>query len=895
MEASPSISPPPPSAAGRAAAKGPGGSRTRRIAVLFTDVVGSTRFFRSRGDAAGRRMLQHHLDLASRPIGQEKGVLVKTIGDSVMAYFDHPLNAVRAAVAIQKAFYGDNQGQGPENQIHVRIGIHYGHGIVEDKDIFGNVVNLAAKIMPLVDGDQIFITDAVHDAMGSDCPVAVEPLAPGEKALALGGISLYNLVWHESAATPADARGAFMEIRLCPALADKAFSDLWVRYTDRLHHIWPDRVLREEVEGGSLRVALRTVADAVNLAGELLVRFRKGMAQASGSVLIPVQLLIDQGAYRRDQPLALGRDGIDWRQLDPGTIHLTPAAQDGVTDIRKFPLRPVGDAGEKNGVKVLLTNLTHGKGQPVRFLYQTRPVGGGYARCFYCGDWRHRASACPSKGADPRADALTRMGYWPVERINRAFFAWLTAEPPVAMESLEGARREPPALTAYKCHLDLGFVHQLRFFMLLWGAAGEDWEAVRRITGSRGRGGPLWLALDCLRTGNLDQAEYLMDNARSRYGKDYRAHCLQGLVHMEKGQQEKAEADLARAEDYTHTEPQKIFTGLLRVRLLESFGETIRAEKAVRKLASRHSGCADVRFYALKYRLREGSDRRALGELTALIRQHRRFYLQAMMDTDLAPASDKIHRELGRLLEESQKAAQGRLPMAEAEIRRLQEIFGEDDDEAAREKALLAHAEERFRSGGYFGFLEACDTAKAIIARVQGIIQRRKRNAGRTLAELELRCTGLVGRARAFENPRAVERILADLARACEEVKVMNDLVRTEHPEIFTTLFSRADEVSEQLDRIARDLKRLADLREMRRFIASFAGKSLIFQGANALIGLVLLPLANHYLDFLLPVLHVSSFQLVVYQKVFLVLGGLTGVMLAVLSTIRSLYPGKAR
>ena len=96
------------------------------MAVLFTDVVGSSSYFKSQGNLAGREMLQLHQDLASAPIAEHSGIIVKTLGDSVLAYFFDPEEAMKSAVKIQQKFWLNNKGKDHENQIHVRIGIHFG-------------------------------------------------------------------------------------------------------------------------------------------------------------------------------------------------------------------------------------------------------------------------------------------------------------------------------------------------------------------------------------------------------------------------------------------------------------------------------------------------------------------------------------------------------------------------------------------------------------------------------------------------------------------------------------------------------------------------------------------------------------------------------------------------
>ena len=59
----------------------------KKIAVLFTDIVGSSKYFKSHGDAAGRKMLWQHQEIASPAVTEHGGIVVKLLGDSIMAYF----------------------------------------------------------------------------------------------------------------------------------------------------------------------------------------------------------------------------------------------------------------------------------------------------------------------------------------------------------------------------------------------------------------------------------------------------------------------------------------------------------------------------------------------------------------------------------------------------------------------------------------------------------------------------------------------------------------------------------------------------------------------------------------------------------------------------------------
>ena len=74
----------------------------KKIAVLFTDIVGSSNFFKLNGDIEGRKMLKTHQNLASPIINEFGGTVVKMLGDSVMAYFLDPEDALKSAIKIQQ-------------------------------------------------------------------------------------------------------------------------------------------------------------------------------------------------------------------------------------------------------------------------------------------------------------------------------------------------------------------------------------------------------------------------------------------------------------------------------------------------------------------------------------------------------------------------------------------------------------------------------------------------------------------------------------------------------------------------------------------------------------------------------------------------------------------------
>lgn len=132
-------------------------SSQREVTILFTDIEDSTRYWGNRGDIKGRLMVDRHNRILLPLIRQFRGKVIKTIGDSVLAMFNQHEDALSAAIAIQQALQ-QTRDEDRQFGIHVRIGLHSGEAIVEDNDVYGDVVNVAARIESEADGDEILIS-----------------------------------------------------------------------------------------------------------------------------------------------------------------------------------------------------------------------------------------------------------------------------------------------------------------------------------------------------------------------------------------------------------------------------------------------------------------------------------------------------------------------------------------------------------------------------------------------------------------------------------------------------------------------------------------------------------------------------------------------------------------
>ena len=129
--------------------------------ILFTDVEGSTALTHKLGDARAREVMREHERMVRTALGAYGGSEIKTTGDGFMASFASASQALKCAVAMQRAFAEHNEAA--EEPIRVRMGLNAGEPIAEAEDLFGTAVNLAARIAAQAAGGEILVAGVVRE------------------------------------------------------------------------------------------------------------------------------------------------------------------------------------------------------------------------------------------------------------------------------------------------------------------------------------------------------------------------------------------------------------------------------------------------------------------------------------------------------------------------------------------------------------------------------------------------------------------------------------------------------------------------------------------------------------------------------------------------------------
>ncbi len=153
----------------------------RLTAILAADVAGYSRLMGAGEEGTHERLKAHRCALVDPKITEHHGRIVKTTGDRMLVEFPSVVDAVRCAVEVQRGMVERNAAVPVHERIEFRVGINLGDVIVEGEDIFGDGVNIAARLEALAQPGGICISRMVHDEVHDKLAFAYEDM--GEQSV----------------------------------------------------------------------------------------------------------------------------------------------------------------------------------------------------------------------------------------------------------------------------------------------------------------------------------------------------------------------------------------------------------------------------------------------------------------------------------------------------------------------------------------------------------------------------------------------------------------------------------------------------------------------------------------------------------------------------------------
>ena len=172
----------------------PEGPVRRIAAILAADIAGYSRLMQLDEEGMYARVMRQRRELIEPSITEHQGKLINYAGDGFLAMFDSPVEAVRCAIVIHQGMVGRNTSLPREQWILYRIGVHLGDVIVEPDGVFGDGVNIAARLEGIATPGDLFISGGVYEQIKNKLVCAYQSLGDRQVKNITDPVSVYRVL-----------------------------------------------------------------------------------------------------------------------------------------------------------------------------------------------------------------------------------------------------------------------------------------------------------------------------------------------------------------------------------------------------------------------------------------------------------------------------------------------------------------------------------------------------------------------------------------------------------------------------------------------------------------------------------------------------------------------------
>lgn len=175
--------------------------KTTNLAIVFADITGSTKLYDTLGDQTARAKVAETLETIGRVVKEHNGTVIKTIGDEVMSTFPTAEDAAQACCEMHEAMEEVNTDVKEGVTITIRVGMHYGPAIMEGGDVFGDAVNLAARMAAQAKAEQIITTLSTVEKLSPILRASTRFIDHAPIKGKQEDIDIYEIIWQEEDVT----------------------------------------------------------------------------------------------------------------------------------------------------------------------------------------------------------------------------------------------------------------------------------------------------------------------------------------------------------------------------------------------------------------------------------------------------------------------------------------------------------------------------------------------------------------------------------------------------------------------------------------------------------------------------------------------------------------------
>ena len=197
----------------------------RKLAAIFAADVAGYSALMGRDEVGTLRTLTAYRVIIDRLIASHRGRIFNTAGDSLVADFASAVDAVQSAVAVQDAIAKENADRPAAEQMRFRIGIHVGDIMVQGDNLFGDAVNIAARLEALAEPGGICVSGAVHEHIGANVQIGFADLGLQQVKNIAQPIKAYR-IQGKALATAGEVAGLSLSLPDKPSIAVLPFANL---------------------------------------------------------------------------------------------------------------------------------------------------------------------------------------------------------------------------------------------------------------------------------------------------------------------------------------------------------------------------------------------------------------------------------------------------------------------------------------------------------------------------------------------------------------------------------------------------------------------------------------------------------------------------------------------
>lgn len=711
---------------------------TREIVILFTDIRGSTTFFRTHGDIAGRLMMQRHHDMLFPLIKQHKGTIVKTVGDSIMASFDDPYKAVNAAIEMQRKLSDYNSNLPSEELIRIRIGINFGRGIIEDSDVYGNVVNVASKLVSIGESDQILVSKSIYEKLQLREDLSFLPLKTDHPFQNNLKLTAYSVRWQEEDQIK-EREMTTMSLALMdhtPTIKeeeDNEEDDNPTSYFSPIEHVVRDKAFRTTIDPEwRLKAVFEDTETAIETSLEIQHILQKSVRD--------FHIGIHTGLTRIEEVDIHGGEEADEAREKAGIneIYITQPTYESIKDNPFYKSSSLSVSLE-NGTSLYKIFRQTSARERIEEPYSIDQKG-SHPECFYCSSRNHHSSSCPSKNIPFHTNGLNKIGYLTPAGITSLFEKHFSRilEPIKTNQDdiyppLISDQKSDPFKAPFEAFYEVNEVFQLRFLCKMWLSEATDWNNFPLSTSNRHGGGFLWLGEDSLRVSKYNDALTMFNKALEDHLEDYKPYSALGFLAIETDDLVNATYQFRRALTYTDNPLQKSYVLLLLSRTHELRNNIEDAIDKVREALFAAPGFLEAKYRHAVLLAKNGDKNAAISILKNLIAIKPDFYLKVLLDPGLTPLRNEIELLTKELFEYAKAQASNSIKTIKKNLVEHGEWFSKEDSEYKNAEKIFDQTIKLLEDNSYFGFLDVIGYSFDIKDKLRSVLKNIRRSVKKSI------------------------------------------------------------------------------------------------------------------------------------------------------------------